>query len=55
MRKVEYYRDDPLVLRLMGLRWLPDISTISRALCQMEAEGVGKLLGLSTAMVIERF
>lgn len=53
LREIDYYRDDPLVLRLMGLRRLPDVSTISRALCQMEAEGVEKVRELSTAMVIE--
>jgi len=53
LREIDYYRDDPLVLRLMGLRRLPDVSTISRALCQMEAEGVEKVRALSTAMVIE--
>ena len=26
LRKVDYYRDDPIVLRLMGLRKLPDVS-----------------------------
>ena len=40
LREIDYYRDDPLVLRLMGLRRLPDVSTISRPLCQMEGEGV---------------
>jgi hypothetical protein len=40
LREVDYYRDDPIVLRLMGLRKLPDVSTISRALSQMESEGV---------------
>lgn len=53
LREIDYYRDDPLVLRRMGLRRLPDVSTISRALCQMEAEGVEKVRGLFTAMVIE--
>ncbi len=53
LREIDYYRDDPLVLRLMGLRRLPDVSTISRALCQMEAEGVEKVRELSTAMVVE--
>jgi hypothetical protein len=53
LREIDYYRDDPLVLRLMGLRRLPDVSTISRALCQMEAEGVEKVRELSTAIVIE--
>jgi hypothetical protein len=53
LREVDYYRDDPLVLRLMGLRKLPDVSTISRALCQMEVEGIEKVRELSTSMVIE--
>ena len=43
LREVDYYRDDPLVLRLMGLRKLPDVSTISRALSQMESEEVEKI------------
>jgi len=32
LREVDYYRDDPIVLRLMGLHKLPDVATISRAL-----------------------
>jgi hypothetical protein len=53
LREVDYYRDDPLVLRLMGLRKLPDVSTISRALSQMESEGVEKVRELSCSLVIE--
>ena len=53
LREVDYYRDDPLVLRLMGLRKLPDVSTISRALSQMESEGVEKVQELSCSLVIE--
>jgi hypothetical protein len=53
LREVDYYCDDPLVLRLMGLRKLPDVSTISRALCQMESEGVRKVQELSCSLVIE--
>jgi hypothetical protein len=53
LREIDYYRDDPLVLRLMGLRKLPDVSTISRALSQMESEGVEKLRELSRSLVIE--
>jgi hypothetical protein len=29
LRETEYYKDDPMVLRLMGLKKLPDVSTIS--------------------------
>jgi len=53
LREVDYYRDDPIVLRLMGLRKLPDVSTISRALSQMETEGVENVRRLSRSMVIE--
>lgn len=53
LRAMDYYRDDPLVLRLMGLRKLPDVSTVSRALCQMEEEGVEKVRELSRSLVIE--
>jgi hypothetical protein len=53
LREVDYYRDDPIVLRLMGLRKLPDVSTISRALSQMETDGVENVRRLSRSMVIE--
>ena len=53
LREVDYYCDDPIVLRLMGLRKLPDVSTISRALSQMEREGVEKVRELSRSLVIE--
>ncbi len=53
LREVDYYRDDPIVLRLMGLRRLPDVSTISRALAQMENDGVEKVRELSRSLVID--
>ena len=53
IREVDYYRDDPIVLRLLGLRKLPDASTISRALSQIEVEGVANYRQLSRELVIE--
>jgi len=53
LREVDYYRDDPIVLRLTGLRKLPDVSTISRALAQMENDGVENVRQLSRSIVIE--
>jgi hypothetical protein len=53
LRELDYYRDDPLVLRLMGLRKLPDVCTISRALSQMEQEGVEKVRELFSFLVLE--
>ena len=32
LRDVEYYRDDEMVRRILGLKRLPDASTVSRSL-----------------------
>ena len=53
LREVDYYRDDPIVLRLMGLRKLPDVSTICRTLSQMETEGVENVRQLLRSLVLE--
>jgi hypothetical protein len=53
LREVDYYRDDPIVLRLMGLRKLPDVATISRALSQMESDGVENVRKLLRSLVLE--
>jgi hypothetical protein len=53
LREVDYYRDDPIVLRLLGLRKLPDVSTISRSLSQIECKDIEKARDLSRTMVIE--
>ena len=53
LREVDYYRDDPLVLRLMGLRKLPDVSTISRSLSKIECEEIEKGREMSRAIVLE--
>jgi len=52
LREIDYYRDDPLVLRLMGLKKLPDVSTISRSLSQMDTQSIGTLRRLSRSFVI---
>ena len=52
LREVDYYRDDPLVLRIMGLRKIPDVSTISRNLAKMETQGVHSYQQLSRSIVI---
>jgi len=53
LRELDYYRDDPLVLRLMGLRTLPSVPTVSRALSEMEIEGVDNIRGLLRSLVVE--
>ena len=53
LREVDYYRDDPLVLRLLGLRKLPDVATISRTLSGMDSDSVKNVRQLSNALVLE--
>lgn len=53
LRELDYYRDDPLVLRLLGLRKLPDVSTVSRALSQMQWEETDKVRDVSCSLVVE--
>ena len=51
LRDVDYYRDDPLVQRLLGLRRLPDVATISRTLKSMDHTSVQRLRQLSRDLV----
>ena len=53
LREADYYRDDPLVLRIMGLRKIPDVSTISRTLSSMDSQGFDNVRILSKQLVIE--
>jgi len=54
LRDMEYYRDDLMVLRLLGLKKLPDVSTVSRALATMDATGILKLRQLCREMCLTR-
>jgi len=49
-----YYRDDPLVKRLLGLNQLPDVATVSRALKEATADSVSHLRLLLRDLVLER-
>ena len=46
LRDIDYYRDDPVVRRLLGLRRLPDVATVSRALANMPPDPRLRRLGL---------
>ena len=43
LRDSVYYRDDPLVKRLLGLRRLPDVATLKRMLKEADAKSVANL------------
>jgi hypothetical protein len=54
LRDVSHYQDDPLVQRVLGLKHLPDVATVSRMLKEADQHSVDKLRGLLTEMVLER-
>ena len=53
LREIKYYKDDPMVLRLMGLKKLPDVSTISRGLAQLDDKSVDNIQYLSRSFVVD--
>ena len=54
LRGLDYYRNDPMVARVLGLRRLPDVATVSRMLSEADAKSVEKLRGLSRELVLDR-
>jgi hypothetical protein len=54
LRDSEYYRDDEMVKCVLGLKRLPDVATLSRALASADERSVDKVAALSTSMVVQR-
>lgn len=54
LRDVAHYCDDPLIKRVLGLKTLPDVSTLSRMLSEADERSVEKLKGFLLEFVVER-
>jgi len=54
LRDCDAYRHDPLLKRVLGLRQLPDVSTISRTLSQAASPMFDAVRKLIRALVLER-
>ncbi len=54
LRHLRFYEDDPMVKRLLGLKKLPDVATISRTLSSMDIDSVNNLQRTISSMVIDR-
>ena len=54
LQDLRYYRDDPVVQRLLGVKRLPDVATISRSLAGMDTRSVEKLRRLNRRQVLQR-
>jgi hypothetical protein len=53
-REIEFYEDDPLVQRVLGLKVLPDVSTISRILMEFDDQAVAAHQALNREQVLRR-
>jgi hypothetical protein len=54
LRDCQHYKDDPLVQRVLGLRQLPNASTLSRMLQEATPRSVNHLRQLLSEMVLEQ-
>jgi hypothetical protein len=54
LRDSRFYNDDPLVLRLLQLRRLPHVATVSRVLAQVTQPMIDKLRHLLRSLVLQR-
>jgi hypothetical protein len=54
LRDIAHYQDDPLVQRVLGLKRIPDASTLSRMLKQADATSVASLRRLLAELVLDR-
>ena len=51
---LRYYQDDPMVQRLLGLKRLPDVATVSRTLDGLDKTAVREYRTLSRSLVLDR-
>jgi len=54
LRESAYYRDDPMVKRVLGLKRLPDVATISRMLKDADEKSIDQLRRLLRRLVVDR-
>lgn len=54
LREARAYHDDPMVQRILGLKRLPDVSTLSRMLKDADAKSIERLRKVLREMILER-
>ena len=54
LRDLRFYDDDPIVQRLLGLRKLPDVATLSRMLKKLDERVIQRLRQLMRDLVLQR-
>jgi hypothetical protein len=53
LREMAYCKDDPIVLRVLGLRRLPDVATVSRTLSSATPRAEAQVAALTRELVLD--
>ena len=53
LRDSAWYKDDPIVLRTLGLRRFPDVGTLSRNMAQVDEKSIKEIRELNQAIILE--
>lgn len=54
LRDIEYYNDDPMVKRILGLKIIPNVATVSRTIASYDERGIQNVRLLSQEIVFDR-
>jgi Transposase DDE domain group 1 len=54
LREMDFYRHDPLVQRVVGLKQLPSVPTLSRMLSDFDSQSVCNLRAVNRELILER-
>jgi len=54
LRERDYYDEDPIVHRVLGLNKIPDVSTITRSMSKMDSRSFVNVRSLNKELVIDR-
>jgi hypothetical protein len=54
LRESAYYRNDPMVQRVLGLQRLPDVATLSRMLKEADPQSIERLRQVLRRLVVDR-
>lgn len=54
LQDLRFYNNDPIILRVLGINKLPDSTTVSRRLGEIDAKGVDNVRALNQHIVLDR-
>ena len=53
LRGMDRYKDDPIVLRVLGLRRFPDVATVSRTMAIVDEHSIEEIRALNRQLILE--